>query len=213
MSTQNSQPETAPATAHTPMPGYTYNRNRPDTHGRFEEGFIYHAYGHRVASMVFGIRPVREVEAEAAKIVATLNGQAALISERDRLRDALEIYAKPENWDDEITATEGGDEECKVYTPEKTTFHGDPESRGGWEIAAHALANTTPSESARLREINAELSKTMESLVSQPGLVRIYDHIAAQENCDTEDAHFCMSVEHARAALKKAKDAQGGKTE
>ena len=64
--------------------------------------------------------------------------------ERDGLRSALEIYAKPENWDDEITATEGGEHECKVYTPDKTTFHGDTEARGGWEIAKAALLATPP---------------------------------------------------------------------
>lgn len=177
MKNQNTaQPETAPATAHTPK--WTH------------EGCRILMDGRNVA-----------VSHDKADTLATLANEGqhipALISERDRLRDALEKLSSQAGivriYDHLVTQ-----ENCDT---------GDAHFCMSLEQARSALANTTPSESARLREINAELMTALND--ASDSLNVFLNGISGEELRQPIFRRANSAADKAALALKKAKDAQG----
>lgn len=64
------------------------------------------------------------------------------------LEGALRFYASESNWDDTGTATEGGEEECKVTFPERTILSSN---EPGWTVAARALLSGSAPEAKEVK--------------------------------------------------------------
>jgi hypothetical protein len=84
---------------------------------------------------VFKLRRDYEVERDRANDLLMDKASAEL--QVAKLTEALLFYADKSHWDDETTATSGGDEECKIITPNHCIFF---DNEDGWTKATLALS-------------------------------------------------------------------------